>query len=152
MSMQMYCYNGFGISAEPFRFADFDTLKKILKETLPEGNFENITKLSQFDNIEELSELNIMENIMGETQGFKAVIGNLIATKEHINLTVAEDVDYGDGAIMYEPKYPWVEQSREEQKLTEDKLIEIFHRWQDILKVPESKQREAYYISVGGYC
>ena len=97
MSIQMYCYNGFGISAEPFRFADFDILKKILKETFPEGNFENITKLSQFDDIEELSELNIMENIMGETQGFKAVIGNLIATKEHISLTVAKDIDYSEG-------------------------------------------------------
>ena len=106
MSIQMYCYNGFGISAEPFRFADFDILKKILKETFPEGNFKHITKLSQFDDLEELSELNIMENIMGETEGFKAVIGNLIATKEHITLTVAEDVDYDEGAIMYEPRYP----------------------------------------------
>lgn len=152
MSMQMYCYEGFGISAKPFRLADFDILMKILKETFPEGNFENITKLSEFDDIQELSELNIKEYILGETDGFKAVIANLIAAKEHITLTTATNQDYNEGAIFFEPTYPWVKQSREEQELTADKLIEIFQKWQNILKVPESKQREAYFIFVGGYC
>lgn len=152
MSKLIYGYNGFGISAEPFRLADFNILMQILKETFPEGNFEDITKLSEFDYIVELSELNIEENINSETEGFKGVIANLIATKENIVFTTTVNEKYPYGAILFEPRYPWVKQSEEEQELTEDKLVEIFQKWQDILKIPKSKQRKAHCIFVGKYC
>ena len=150
MTMQLYCYNGYGISTEPFYLADFEILKKILKETFPQGNFEKIHKISQFENIEELSELNIPDNILGNTSGYKAVIASLISAQEHITLTVATNEE--ESAIIFEPVYPWTEKKQKEKELTEDKLVEIFQKWQDILKVPESKQREAYYMTIGGYC
>lgn len=139
-----YHASGYGITVKPLYYANLDKLKKIAAE-LTGKNYSHITDLDDFD-------YEIFSPSFGNIEGIPALFVAYINKMENISLNYLTADD--DDIIVLQASYPWQKDclTKKEQEMTEEKLNQIFAKYQDLLEIPNNKQETADYISAYGYC